>query len=301
MQPALEKISIHHHHHLSETQPLIGSLNSYAQQRQAHWDMHFGLEFGLVCSGNERRLFCDKSERKVGPGDVWFCGMWESHGMKVVAVPCEVIVVLIWPPLLAQMHFPEAPEFCPLAPFNAPPRQRPKTSGKTRKTMINFSRQLREILSANTPGRTIKLRFALQEILLCVFESWPEAFLWRRRAPSAEFTQINRALQMVFERRSFVSTDEAARACGINRHRFRTLFQAWMNISFVDFSLRHRLQQAAGQLRATAEPLKAISRQWGFADESHFHRLFLRHFGVAPGKYRQRGKSGSIALPGQKN
>jgi hypothetical protein len=203
--------------------------------------MHYGLEFGLVCSGKERRFFLDKSERDVEAGDVWFCGMWEPHGTQIVTAPCEVIVLGIWPPFLAQTYFQEAPDFCALAPFNAPPKQRPTTSKKTKEIMINFGKQLKEIILSDRPHKTLRLRLVLLEILLCFSESWPEARYWDRRAPSAEFSQINQALQLVFESHSFVSTDEAARACGMNRHKFSALFQSWMNIRFADFSLRHRL------------------------------------------------------------
>lgn len=209
--------------------------------------------------------------------------------MRVISAPCEVIVLQIWPPLLARMHFPEAPDFCALAPFNAPPKQRPRTPLKMKATMINFGRQLKKIISSDAPHRTIKLRFAVQEMLFCVFEFWPSAVSWARRAPSADFSQINQALQLVFGSRSFVSTDAAARACGLNRHKFSALFRSWMNIRFADFSLRHRLHQAAAQLREDpSAPIKKITQQSGFADESHFHRIFLKHFGLSPGKYRQR-------------
>ena len=152
--------------------------------------------------------------------------------------------------------------------------------------MIKFGQQLKEIISSDPPHQTLRLRFALTEILLCIFESWPEAVSWSRRAPAAEFSQINLALEMVFERHSFVSTDDAARACGMNRHKFSVLFRSWMNISFPDFSLRHRLYQAAAQLRTTRDPIKSIALQWGFVDESHFYRIFMKHYGFSPHEYR---------------
>ena len=288
MQASPEKISISKAL-LSETQPICGSINLHPARSAPRWDMHYGLEFGIIYSGEERRFFRDKSKRTVAAGNIWFCGMWEPHGMEVVIAPCETIVLQIWPPLLAQMSFPEVPDFCALAPFNAPPKQRPQTHLKTKETMINFGRQLKDILSSDVPHQKVRLRFALQEILLSIFESWPESGLWGRRAPDAEFSQINKALQMVFESHSFVSTDAAARACGMNRHKFSALFRSWMNIHFADFSLRHRLQQAAAQLRDDpSEPIKATAWQWGFANESHFCRLFLKHFGVSPGEYRRR-------------
>ncbi len=285
MQPSPEKISICQFQ-LSEAQPVLGSRNLHPERCGARWDMHYGLEFGLACSGKERRLFHDKSKMDVEAGDVWFCGMWEPHGMKVVTAPCEVIILGIWPPLLAQMHFPESPDFCALAPFNAPPKQRPRTSKETKAAMLKFGKQLKAIISSATPHQTLRLRLALMEILLCIFESWPKAVSWSHRAPAAEFAQINLALEMVFERHSFVSTDDAARACGMNRHKFSVLFRSWMNIRFSDFSLRHRLYQAAAQLRTTRDPIKSIALQWGFVDESHFYRIFMKHYDFSPHEYR---------------
>ncbi len=287
MRPSLE--NIHKFHlQLSPAQPILGSCNLHPAPGKPFWDMHYGLEFGLACSGKERRFFFDKTERVVTAGDIWFCGMWEPHGSRVIKAPCEVIVLTIWPPLLTQMHFPEAGDFHALAPFNAPPGQRPRTPQKMRATLIEFGRRLKRVLSAGAPHQTLKLRFIFQEMLLCIFEFWPEAAVSGRQAPVADFPQINRALQMVFDSRDFVSTSDAARACGMERHKFSALFQAWMNISFADFSARHRLHQAAMQLHNTKESLKAITRNWGFVDASHFHRLFLKHFGISPGEYRQR-------------
>lgn len=288
MQPSLEKIPIRNFQ-LSEAQPIIGVRHLHPERRGLLWNMHYGLEFGVVCAGKERRLFLDKSERDVEPGDVWFCGMWEPHGVKVVTAPCEVVVLLIWPPFLAQMYFPEASDFCASAPFNAPPRQRPRTSPKKRAMMIDFGKRLKGILAAGTSHQTLRLRLALEEMLLYVFESWPEAASWGRRVPSTEYAQINQSLRLVFEGHAFVSTDAAARACGMNRHKFSALFQSWMNISFADFSLRYRLHQAAVQLRETPEPIKNIAAQWGFFDPSHFYRVFMKHFGFAPQAYREKG------------
>lgn len=285
MQTSLASI-IKPHVQFSETKPIFWLLKRHRKRSGPQWDMHYGLELGLICSGMERRLFYDKSSLNVGPGDVWFCGMWEPHGREVVKAPCSVIILWIWPPFLAQTYFPEAPDFNPLAPFNAPPRQRPRTTPQLKQTMLLFVRQLSHILSAPAPFQQIKLRFILLEMLIKIHEAWPQASRWRRRAPSAEFTLVNRAVQMVFESHSFISTAQAARECGLNRNAFGALFQSWMNISFADFLAKHRLQQAAFQLRNTLEPIKNIAQYWGFADESHFYRSFRKHFRQSPHEYR---------------
>jgi len=287
MQPSIIKIS-KIHYQLSETHPIIGSCNLHPARSEPRWDMHYGLELGLVYWGVQHRLFQQKFEMDVKPGDVWFCGMWEPHGASVITAPCEVLVFKIWPPFLAQMRFPEAPDFNALGLFNAPPKRRPRIDRKQRETMINFSKQLKQILTFDTPYQAVKLRLVLLEMLACICEAWPEAACRGRRAPSKEFSQINRALEMVFDNQAFVATADAARACGMNRHAFSTLFRSWMNISFAEFSARHRLHQAIAQLRDTDDPVKSVVMKWGYVDESHFYRIFFKHFGFSPGEYRKK-------------
>ena len=51
-----------------------------------------------------KRYFKDYSFN-VSPGQLWLCGMWEPHGWKVTNVPCQAIVFIIFPPLIARTHF----------------------------------------------------------------------------------------------------------------------------------------------------------------------------------------------------
>ena len=53
-----------------------------------------------------------------------------------------------------------------------------------------------------------------------------------------------------------------------------------------------RFLRAASQLAATADPVKAVARAWGFTDSSHLHRVFVRHYGRTPTEYRVRIQSG---------
>lgn len=273
---------------LSEACPIIGSCNLHPHKDESVRDMHYALEFGLCCSGIQRRFFANGFELDIKPGDVWFCGMWEPHGMKVVKTPCEVIVLFIWPPLIAQMRFPEAPNFNPMAFFTAPAPNRPGISGKLRNKMIAYIVRLKEVLSADVPHQTLKLRNIVTEFFLQLYEVWPEAGFWSCPEPQVSFSRINRAVQMVFDSHNFISTQTAARACGMNRHSFGILFKSWMHIEFSDFATKHRLHQAAVQLRGMREPLKAVAQRWGFTDISHFHHAFKKHYGLSPNEYRAR-------------
>ena len=109
------------------------------------------------------------------------------------------------------------------------------------------------------------------------------------------FQQLNPAIEQVFGSHRFIPTREAARACGMNRIQFSRFFKANMGLSFADFSLRHRLDQAVEQMLSTPAPLKSIAHTHGFTDESHLHRVFMRHYHCTPAAYRQRRFSVSSA------
>lgn len=274
---------------ISETEPVKVIPVWYPDRRASQYDMHFGLELGIVLSGVMRRHYQGYS-RLAGRGQVWFCGMWEPHGFDVVKAPCEVMVLVIWPPMLAQLRFEEAPNLKWMTPFTAKPVDRPQIAPAKKKIFLEQAAQLKRLVAPLTPVGKIKIRICLLNILTMVLESCPEFKLATGQSGSEHWRQLNRAVQLVFESRSFVSTSRAAMACGLNRNSFSQLFEKWMGIRFADFALRFRLKSAAGQLLSGNDPVKAIARQWGFVDASHFYQVFWKYYRLSPSEFRRQHK-----------
>lgn len=273
---------------VSETEPVKINSGSYPDCRKSQYDIHFGLELGIVLSGVMRRHYQGYS-RLVGQGQVWFCGMWEPHGFEIVSAPCEVIVLVIWPPLLAQLRFEEAPEFKWMAPFTGKPADRPQITSSKRKAFLEQAVQLKKLTAPSTPVEKIRIRICLLNILTMVLDLCPG--LKSENNPGHEhWNQLNHAVQLVFESRSFVSARRAARVCGLNRNIFSRLFVKWMGIRFADFALRFRLKSAAGQLLSGNDPVKAVARNWGFVDASHFYRVFRKYYRLSPSEFRRQHK-----------
>jgi AraC-like DNA-binding protein len=107
-------------------------------------------------------------------------------------------------------------------------------------------------------------------------------------APVGSAEQLNLVLQRFFDARGIMTTEKAAAICGLNRNVFSLMFRRLMGISFVDFALRYRLGSAAFSLRRSDESIKSIAIIWGFADTSHFDRLFAKYYGCLPHEYRQK-------------
>ena len=45
---------------------------------------------------------------------------------------------------------------------------------------------------------------------------------------------------------------------------------------------------AANALASTDLPVKEIANEWGFTDQSHMHRLFLKYYSCSPNEYRKK-------------
>jgi len=249
--------------------------------------MHYGLELGIMLSGYMRRQY-RRFTMEVGPGQVWFCGMWEPHGFQSLKTPCECIVLIVWPPLLSNLRFDEPPQVSWLAPFTVSPRQRPQVIPAKRMKILQVGRELKQVILKKPTAHSLWLRHLFLEILLILHEqgNFPQT-----RPPLSktdDFTRLNPALENTFKSRTLLTTAQVARISGMTRETFSNLFTRWMGIRFSEFALRYRIDAVAAQLVGTDEPIKSIAMNWGFTDSSHLHRCFQKYYQCTPGEYRRR-------------
>ncbi len=271
---------------LSSRKPILCSHHVYEKKRSGFFDMHYGVELGVVVSGRMKRFYRGH-ETNPGAGEVWMCGMWEPHGFEVATDRCEVVVLVIWPPMLATQRFEESPGLNWLNPFVVRPADRPRVDPKRRRAVLEVARKAIGIREHPGEYDQLRLRMIVMEILLLACEGWtPSEHL--ENNPTDAFSRVNRALVSVFESRRNVTVQEAAKMCGMGRNMFARVFKGLMGIGFPDFVLRYRLNGAAAQLLSTRDPIKAVADEWGFTDASHLHRCFLEAYGCSPGEYRKK-------------
>jgi AraC-like DNA-binding protein len=271
---------------LSKDEALSLGFSVHSELGDTLQDMHYELEIGFVASGRMARQY-EGWEKELGPGEMWFCGPWEPHGYRVVDAPCIVGVFVVWPPLLARQSMEENPFYDWLAPFSEPPPRRPQVSRQDRPAVLAVASRLRQLPATDAPQRPVWLRLCLLELMLTARRGWHGSASQGRRSADP-YAGITPALRMVFESRSYVAVNRAARACGMSRNSFSSRFRAAMGIGFADFALRHRLKGAALQLVGSEAPVKRLAYDWGFTDSAHFHRCFVRHYGCTPSDYRRR-------------
>jgi AraC family transcriptional regulator len=87
-----------------------------------------------------------------------------------------------------------------------------------------------------------------------------------------------------------VGLSEVASAVGVSAAHLARVFRARYGISVGAYGRRLRLDWAAAEIARTDGPIADIATAAGFADQSHFTRLFRRHLGTTPARYREEAR-----------
>ncbi|MGM4894573.1 helix-turn-helix domain-containing protein [Tardiphaga sp. 839_C3_N1_4] len=94
-----------------------------------------------------------------------------------------------------------------------------------------------------------------------------------------------------------VRVADVAQACGLSRGYFIRGFKKATGKAPHQWILSQRVEQARGLLMKTDTPLADVALACGFADQSHFTRVFSAATGLPPGAWRRAsGNAGSPAI-----
>jgi AraC-like DNA-binding protein len=292
------------HLELSAEQPILVFGDTYIPEHTGPlFDMHYALEMGIVLEGSIQR-FVKGAQWTLGPGDLWTCGIWEPHGFSVSEAACQVMVLVIWPPLITSMHVAEAENLSWLAPFVHDKEPYRANSSAQRIERIELAKHLLALEKRDDAAARARMRLSVMGILLGILEDRSAIRNLNLKMPlQDDYARITPALEALFRSGKLVTSAQAAKLCAMSTSSFMRIFARQMAISFTQFELRHRLQQAAEQIAGTVQPIKAIANQWGFTDASHLHRLFQKHFGCSPSEYRKQvpGSRSRYKVPNEIN
>ena len=81
---------------------------------------------------------------------------------------------------------------------------------------------------------------------------------------------------------------QIAAACGINKTTLTDLFKEELNVTAMQYLMKHRIKVAKKQLAFTEVPLKDVADRCGFKTVQHFSRVFKAHTGDTPADYRKK-------------
>jgi len=82
--------------------------------------------------------------------------------------------------------------------------------------------------------------------------------------------------------RSKIRSDDVAKFCGMSPFRFSRAFKDTYGVTFRDFVVGYRLQEACRLLENPATSVTEVAYAVGFNDASYFARIFKQRLGVPP-------------------
>lgn len=77
----------------------------------------------------------------------------------------------------------------------------------------------------------------------------------------------------------------------INASYLSQLFKKEMNIKFIDYITKIRLEKAIELLKDTSLTVNEIAEAVGYKDARYFREIFVKHMGKTPSQYRKTGES----------
>jgi AraC family transcriptional regulator len=102
---------------------------------------------------------------------------------------------------------------------------------------------------------------------------------------------LNAAEELLRARiREPLGLSELADAVGVNATHLARMFRARYGISVGEYGRRLRLDWAAAEIARDERPIAEIAAAAGFADQSHFTRLFRRRLGTTPARFREEAR-----------
>jgi AraC family transcriptional regulator len=88
-----------------------------------------------------------------------------------------------------------------------------------------------------------------------------------------------------------LSLAEVAAACGLSVAQFARAFKRSLGVPPHQFLIERRVERARELLLHTGLPLADVAVRCGFADQSHFTKVFHRKVGTSPGYFRGAAQS----------
>jgi len=106
--------------------------------------------------------------------------------------------------------------------------------------------------------------------------------------------QIGKALQLIHEHpdRSW-TLRELGRHVGLGRSAFAGRFTALVGQPMNRYLIAHRMEEAASLIESTDDGIAQIAARVGYDTASAFSRLFRRHHGMSPGRFRAARRTAS--------
>ena len=126
-------------------------------------------------------------------------------------------------------------------------------------------------------------RFAIEGALLLLLTDLSRLPVFGERRRPRWFTVVEDAIEASITEPPSVT--ELAALAGVHASHLLRTFKQHHGCSVATYVRRQRVERARAEIAASKRPLSMIALDAGFADQSHFTRVFRQAYGETPGQY----------------
>jgi AraC-like DNA-binding protein len=145
------------------------------------------------------------------------------------------------------------------------------------------------------PGQSVALSRMTEVLFVEVLRSWVKSLRpgeggWLGAMADPH---IGQALQLIHERPDLPWTlRDLGHRVGLGRSAFSARFTKLVGQSMHRYLIARRMAEAAFQLESSDDGIARIATRVGYETAAAFSKLFHRHYGLSPGRYRAARRSG---------
>ena len=147
---------------------------------------------------------------------------------------------------------------------------------------------LLEALTSQSVGAHLLFESLARVFLIKLIQKYgdlpAEDFAFSSSFTSKHYHQVLQYIQENYQQN--ITAEELAEVAAMSVAHFSRLFKKVTAQSPIAFVMAYRIEQAKKKLSNRDMPLIDVALECGFADQSHFNRVFKKHEGVTPKGYR---------------
>jgi AraC-like DNA-binding protein len=274
----------------TEAEDGIECLEAWFQGPAYHKHRHDTYAICLTTIGVQ--AFCYRGAAEISvPGQVVVLHPDELHdGHAATDEGFGYRILYVEPALISEALKALCSHPCPLPFVRTPVATNPKLSAAITNAFQNAGQPL-----------------ALDSVLLQLAEGLMDADPYCRRAsmpPRCDVAALERARRFLDENKMRkVRSEELESVTGLTRYELARQFRTMFGTSPHRYLLMRRLDRAR-RLMSRCRSLVDVSLEAGFADQSHFTRMFKAAFGLTPARYRalgmNAGGNGAVSRSGKR-
>ncbi|TXL74137.1 helix-turn-helix transcriptional regulator [Vineibacter terrae] len=150
-----------------------------------------------------------------------------------------------------------------------------------------YLRMLEKELNGHGLGERLYVDAIRTQIAIHVLRHYAKVSFRSVESGSLEAGLSRRISEFIEERLSVsIALDDLASLTGLSPYHFSRKFKGAFGMAPHAYVVARRIARAKRLLRDCKLPIKVVAADCGFSDQSHLNRVFRRHTGTTPSRYR---------------